>query len=138
MHMFSIINYKKFTVAAAMLALLLCHNAFALNDGKDQLRKDFEASFQEMLQHPEDVDIAMKYAKAAVGIGNYEAAIPPLERILMFNPDLPKIKLELGVLYYKLDSLKMAKSYFDGVIKSKNASKEMKMSAKEYLKKIKG
>ena len=138
--MISIINYQKVGIFVALSFFLFSAGAFAQvqNDSKAQMRKDFEQSFQQMLKDPADVDITMRYAKLAVGLGNYEAAIPPLERILIFNPNLPKIKLELGVLYYRLDSMKMAATYFNDVASSKDASREMKASAREYLQKIKG
>ena len=47
----------------------------------------------------------------AVDLGDYEAAIPPLERLLISNPDTPKLKLELGILYYLLGSYDVAKQY---------------------------
>ena len=102
------------------------------------IRQEFEQTFQQMLKNPADVDVTLKYAQMAVNLHNYEAAIPPLERILIFNPNLPKIKLELGVLYFKLDSMKMAKSYFQDAAQSKDATDEIRASANEYLQKITG
>lgn len=140
--MISIINYQKmwiFTfISVFSLSLALSAGSFAQEQGDAALKQEFEQSFQEMMKDPSNVDVTLRYAKAAVDLGNYEAAIPPLERILIFNPNLPKIKLELGVLYYKLDSTKMAKSYFEDAAKSQNASEEIKALASEYLEKIKG
>jgi tetratricopeptide (TPR) repeat protein len=121
-----------------MAVFFLSTGAFAQEKSTAELNQEFEQSFQAMLKNPADVDITMQYAKIAVSLGNFEAAIPPLERILIFNPNLPKIKLELGVLYYKLDSMKMAKSYFKDAAASAEASDEVKASANEYLGKIKG
>lgn len=121
-----------------LVLLLLPFESKAQDEGQSLLKQEFEQSFHQMLNNPADVDITLKYARLAVSLENYEAAIPPLERILIFNPDLPKIKLELGVLYYKLNSMKMAKSYFEDALYSKNISDEIRASANEYLEKIKG
>ena len=131
--MISIINYKTTLIFITISFVSLSGVAFA-EESKGDLNQEFEQAFQQMMQNPADIDITLKYAQLAVSLHNYEAAIPPLERILIFNPDLPKIKLELGVLYYKLDSMKMAKSYFEDAAKSKDATDEIKTSAAEYLK----
>ena len=49
-------------------------------------------------------------------LGDYEAAIGALERMLFYNPNLPRVKLELGVLYFRLHSYEMARSYFNAAI----------------------
>lgn len=135
--MISIINYKKIYVLIIIVSFCFATDVGAQERADSAIKQEFEQTFQKMLEDPANVDIALKYAQLAVSLGNYEAAIPPLERILIFNPNLPKIKLELGVLYYKLDSMKMAKSYFEGAAVSKDATDEIKNSANEYLQKIK-
>ena len=114
-------------------------SAFAVeNAGPSQaaLKKDFEQSFAQMMADPGDVDLAIHYSSTAEALGNYEAAIPPLERLLMFNPDLPDIKLKLGILYHKLGSNDVARTYFEGAMKGKNVSQHVISEAKSYLKKI--
>ncbi len=91
-----------------------------------------------MMQDPSNVDITLEYASLAVQLNNYEAAVPPLERILIFNPKLSKIKYELGVLYFNLNSMVMAKAYLEDAIKDKDLTDEIKTKATEYLQKIKG
>jgi hypothetical protein len=38
--------------------------------------------------------------------------------MLFYNPDLPRVKLELGILYFRLGSYEMARSYFQGALAS--------------------
>ncbi len=78
---------------------------------------DYDALFQQMYQRPADLDVSFKFAEQAVARGDYEAAIGALERMLFFNPNLPRVKLELGVLYLKLGSYELARSYFLDAIK---------------------
>lgn len=93
----------------------------------------FEEAFQQMLQDPSDIDVTLRYAELARDLGDYEAAIPPLERILMFNPELHKIKLELGIMYYKLKSYEMAEAYFQKALESEKASADVKAKSQQYL-----
>ena len=63
------------------------------------LEQQFDQAFQHMLQDPANLDKSFKYAELGIEIGDYEAAISALERMLLYNPDLPRVRLELGVLY---------------------------------------
>jgi hypothetical protein len=78
---------------------------------------DYDALFNQMYQSPANLDVSFKFAEQAVARGDYEAAIGALERMLFFNPNLPRVKLELGVLYLKLGSYELARSYFLDAIK---------------------
>jgi hypothetical protein len=78
---------------------------------------DYDVLFKQMYHSPADLDVSFKFAEQAVARGDYEAAIGALERMLFFNPNLPRVKLELGVLYLKLGSYELARSYFLDAIK---------------------
>lgn len=98
--------------------------------------KAFQAAFEKSYDNPTDIDAAIAYAEEAVKIGDYESAIPPLERILMFNPKLADVRLEVGVLYYLLNADVMAKKHFDLVASDPEASNSVKTRAKTYLSKL--
>jgi hypothetical protein len=83
----------------------------------------YEALFKQVFEDPADLDAAFRFAGMATGRGDYEAAIGALERMLFFNPDLPRVKFELGVLYFKLGSYAMAQSYFQGAKGSSQGAK---------------
>jgi hypothetical protein len=68
-------------------------------DSKDS-KSEYDAAFQAMLRHPADLDVLFRFATIASRTGDLEGAISALERML--NPDLPRVRLELGVLYYRL------------------------------------
>jgi tetratricopeptide (TPR) repeat protein len=111
----------------------------AMSAGSDKaaIKAEFNSTFDQMLNNPADVDLTMHYANLAVQLENYEAAIPALERILLFNPDLPRVKQQLGVMYFKLNSFEMAKSYLESAKKSKDVPADVVASADEYLSQIK-
>ena len=74
---------------------------------------EYEALFKRMYDNPTDIDVTFEFAAQATKLGDYEAAASALERVLMFNPNLPRVKLQLGQLYFKLGSYKTARSYLD-------------------------
>jgi Flp pilus assembly protein TadD len=71
---------------------------------------EYDAAFQEMLRKPSDLDTLFKFAMIASRTGDLEGAISALERMLLVDPDLPRVRLELGVLYYRLGSFEVARS----------------------------
>ena len=119
------------------IILLTSMNGFAQNTDKENLKKQFDMTFNKMLEDPSNIDVTMEYANIAIQMEDYESAIPALERILLFNPELPRIKQELGVLYYKLNSFEMAKSYLKDAISTEGAPKEVVDKANKYLAEIK-
>ena len=74
---------------------------------------EYQALFKRMYADPSNLDVTFQFAELATKLGDYEAAIGALERMLYFNPNLPRVKLELGVLYHRIGGLKVAKSYFE-------------------------
>lgn len=81
-------------------------------------RAELEALFDEILKNPTDLDLTYKYAQEATRLGDYEAAITAYERLLLFNPDLPRVKAELGVLYYRLGSFDTSRAYLQEALAS--------------------
>lgn len=76
-------------------------------------RAELEVLFEQILQDPTNLDVSYEYAKLAAEYGDYEAAITAYERLLLFNPNLSRVKAELGVLYYRLGSLDTARAYLE-------------------------
>ena len=85
----------------------------AAGEDAASLQAEKDALFQQMLRAPANLDVTFKYADVAARLGDYEAAVAALERMLLFNPDLPRVQLELGVLYFRMGSYGLARDYFD-------------------------
>jgi hypothetical protein len=77
------------------------------------LQKQYDDVFQQMLRDPTNVELTYRFATLAAQIGNYESAITALERLLLFNPNLPRIKIELADLYIHLGSFDVAQVYLN-------------------------
>jgi hypothetical protein len=56
--------------------------------------------------------------------------------MLFFNPNLPRVRLELGVLYFKLGSYAMARSYFTSAVAGSNVPQEVKDKVAQFLAEI--
>ena len=112
--------------------------AFAQQPGAEpeSLQAQYDAAFQEVLRSPGNLDVMFKFAGIAVRLGNYEAAISTLERMLLFNPELPRIRLELGVLYFRLGSFDVSRSYLKRAIEAKDVPQEVRTRVQAYLDEI--
>lgn len=68
--------------------------------------------FQQMQADPTNLDAILAYANVSAKLGDNEAAVSALQRLLLFNPDLLSANLELGALYFRMGSFAMARAYF--------------------------
>lgn len=121
----------------ASLCLLLCVNAAAYGQraaGQPAIRAtpEYKALFKRMFDDPTNVELTFRFAALATRLGDYEAAIGALERILYFNPRLARVKLQLGTLYFKLGAYKMARSYFDAA-RTAGAPPDVQAEAERFV-----
>ena len=127
-------------VAFAVMAWLTCVSLPAAGQSTadtDQaaLQVKKAALFQRMLSEPANLDVTFAYAETAALLGDNEAAVAALERMLLFNPDLPRVDLELGALYFRMGSFEMAQSYFAKALAT-NPPPEVKARVDQYLAQI--
>ncbi len=94
---------------------------------------EYDAAFQDMLKQPSDLDVLFKFAMIASKTGDLEGAISALERMLVVDPNLPRVRLELGVLYYRLGSFEVARTYFETTLKSESLPPDVKSRAEQFL-----
>lgn len=89
--------------------------------------------FDRMMAAPDDLDTAFEYAALSSQAGDLEGAISTLERMLIYAPGLPRLQLELGVLYYRLGAYETARQYFDGAKAAGDVPPEVAAKVDEYL-----
>jgi tetratricopeptide (TPR) repeat protein len=97
------------------------------------LHAQADVLFKRLLVKPNDLDAAFLYSQIETKLGDYEAAIGALERMLFYNTDLPRVKLELGVLYYRLRSYEMARTYFAAAIAGKETPQDVRDEVATFL-----
>ncbi|MBI1777743.1 MAG: tetratricopeptide repeat protein [Proteobacteria bacterium] len=99
-------------------------------------RAEYDRTFQAVLRDPGNLDLTFRFAELAVEVGDLEGAIGALERLLVFNPDLPRVRLELGVLYYRLGSHQAAKAYLEQALAAPNAPAEVRERVRPLIAEI--
>ena len=97
------------------------------------LQQQYDAAFQQMVRQPDNLEVLFKFATLASQTGDLEGSISALERMLLINSNLPRVRLELGVLYYRLGSYEVARTYLTSAIASPGVPSEVSGRAQEYL-----
>jgi tetratricopeptide (TPR) repeat protein len=105
--------------------------AAPMNDADKRIAADL--LFKRLLLKPDDLDAGFRYAQLETELGDYEAAIGALERILYYNPNVPRVKLQLGVLYFHLRSYEMARNYFDAVLNAPDTPADVRTEVQTYI-----
>src|SRR5712692_4458427 len=117
---------------AALLAPVLAIAQTVAAEDRPALESQKEALFQQKFRDPAYLDVTFAYADVSARLGDYEAAVSALERMLLFNPNLPRVQLELGALYYKMGSYELARDYFDKAAAA-NPPPEVRARVEQYL-----
>lgn len=118
---------KFFFAALLLLGVALASPVHAQQNQVDDpaLEEAYSKAFQELFKDPGNLDKSFRFAELAVQKGNFEAAISALERMLLINPDLPRVRLELGVLYFRIGSYAIARSYLTRVREAPDVPQEV-------------
>jgi len=99
-----------------------------------QQRAAYDAALSETFKQPADPTTLARFAEAAIRFGDMEGAISALERLLLIEGDQPELKLELGVLYYRMGSRDVAAIYLDAARSSPGATPKVQERAETFLK----
>lgn len=89
--------------------------------------------FERTIREPMNHEATFDYVRVATGNGDYEAAIGALERLLFYNPNLSRVKYELGTLYFRMGSYEMAKRYFQEALDDPNLNPVTRERIETYL-----
>ena len=65
----------------------------------ETIRKERQAIFDELIEDPTNQGNLFKYANLSIISGDLEAAIGVFEQMLIYDPTLARIRLELGALF---------------------------------------
>lgn len=122
-----------FFAVAVVLAISSAQAQAQTPSTSGDARAEYDAAFQASQRNPADTATVLRYAEAAIKVNDLEGAISALERLLLISGDQPRVKLELGTLYYRLGSYEAARAYFDSARSSGRATAEIKQRADEYL-----
>ena len=79
------------------------------------LEKKKEQTFQKLFKDPTNLSLLFEYANLSIVVGDLEGAIGVFEQMLIYDSELPRIRLELGVLYFRLGAFALANNYLKSV-----------------------
>jgi len=94
---------------------------------------EYDRAFAAMQADPGNIDKTLRFAEIASSVGDAEAAIGALERMLLVDRDIARVNLELGELYFRLGAFTVARRYFDRTIASADATPALRERAGLYL-----
>jgi len=100
------------------------------------LRGQYDAAFQAMLKEPGNSAVVLNYAALATKVGDLEGAAGAYEGLLLVDPNLPQVKLQLGILYYRLKSYEMARIYLEDAVQSPSLTEDLRKPALKILAKM--
>jgi len=95
-------------------------------------QREKDEVFKQLFKDPTNLTLLFKYANLSILVGDLEAAIGVFEQMLIYDSELPRIRLELGVLYFRLGAYAMANNYFKSV-KEFNPPPEVEAKVDKFL-----
>jgi tetratricopeptide (TPR) repeat protein len=116
--------------------MLVGCNTPSASEPSAELKAQYNAAFQEMLKDPGNLEVVMAYAKAATKAGDLEGAVSPYEGMLLIDSDLPRVRLELGLLYYRLKSYDVSRTYLESALQSPTLPTDVRKPAETLLAKM--
>jgi hypothetical protein len=93
-------------------------------------------NYPDVLKDPDNIVLNFKYAQQQIRDNNVLGAAATLERILIIDPSIHKVRLLYAVVLFRLDNLIEAKRELTALI-GEDLPEVLKDQAKEYLSKIK-
>jgi len=80
-----------------------------------KIQQERDAVFKKMFADPTNLNLLFEYANLSILVGDLEGAIGVFEQMLIYDNELPRIRLELGVLYFRLGANALARTYLNSV-----------------------
>lgn len=122
---------------ACLPALLYCLG-FGLCLGLEAAKADVSKAEQDRLfaatfREPANDKLTFEYVRTSIALGDHEAAIGALERLLNYNPRLTRVKFELGMLYFRLGSYETAVRYFKQALEADDLDAAARARIEAYL-----
>lgn len=135
------IDKKTLILAKRLAPIALCLStimapAVAQPNATQHTVQEVEQAFQEVIGNAGSLAARSKYASLLVRSGNFEGGIAALEGLLI-APDAPaSIRLELGVLYFRLGSYAISETYLRAAINDPRLDPQQKRQAESLLREV--
>ena len=94
-----------------------------------------DVTFEEILADPDNIDLNFAFAETQIRAGNVRGAGATLERILLIEPDLPRVRQLYAVVQFRLENLEEAERELRAV-RELEMPDTLRRSIDDYLKQI--
>lgn len=118
---------RRHVLALCLTSALLLATPAAMAD--EALDLAWSQAYDAVLRDPANPTLNQKYLELSIARQDYEAAIPPLERLLAQQPDNAGLILQLGRMYKLLGSSRVAEGYFETVRNHPQATDQLRAEA---------
>lgn len=105
-------------------------------EAQDTAQIEQQRAYEALQEAPDNVAFMFRYVRASVEVKDYEAAITTLERILIYRPDLARVRVELGAAYFRLGSYAISKFYFDEALAAGGLTADEQAQVGRFLEQI--
>lgn len=103
---------------------------------KKKLDRLADIRYEDVLKDPDNIMLNFKYAQSQVKNGNVLGASATLERILLIDPSLDKVRLFYAVVLFRLDNWTESKRELD-LLLEKDLPNALREEVQVYVKQIK-
>lgn len=94
---------------------------------------DYRSALERLLQMPGDPNETFRYGTAAAEAGDASGVTASLERLLVFDPGLANLRLELGLLYLRVGSPALAEQYLRDALTDPDVPPDIRKRGLELL-----
>ncbi len=95
-----------------------------------------KVTYQDVLKSPDDILLNFQYAQNQVAENNLLGAAATLERILLIDPTLARVRLFYAVVLFRLDNWSEARREIDVLLQQKDIPDSLRAEINEYHKRI--
>jgi hypothetical protein len=120
-------------VATCCVALLICAIAPDTHAASSEQEQSYQQALDEMLNDVGNPEKSFDFVRAAIEVGDVRGAVAALERMLLINPGLANIQLELGVLYLRYGNADLGRYHIDRALQAPNVPRVVRERAEALL-----
>lgn len=121
------------TLLIIFLTLSLCLGLSLAQAPSPELKSQYDKAFGAMMADLANPELSFQFVKLAIEVGDLRGAIAALERVLLINPSLGNIQLELGVLYLRVGNPQLAQEYLRKALRSPGMPDAVRSRAERFL-----
>lgn len=116
--------------AAALLCVLFGTSAFGAATADEDA---YQRALDEMLADIGDPQLSFDFVQAATKVGDLRGAVASLERMLLIDPGLANIELELGVLLMSLGNADLGQYHIQRALRAPNVPLVVRRRAERIM-----